>query len=158
MRLFEVAEIPGTYVGARFDEDTKTAVADFQDGASIPNALDPEKLHVTIAYSRVELPDFEVQDQVDWNGTFEAFDIFPGEDGTRCLVLLFTCPELSAEWQKAMDMGATWDYDGYHPHITLSYDVGDFDITKLPDYDGPIRIVEEYKEPLKLEWAKDESE
>ena len=39
--------------------------------------------------------------------------------------------------------GATYDYDEYKPHITLSYDVDDLDPDQLPSFDKDIIITEE---------------
>ena len=45
----------------------------------------------------------------------------------------------------------TYSYDEYIPHITLSYDIGDFDISKLNVKDLPsnFTINTEYKEDLR---------
>lgn len=47
---------------------------------------------------------------------------------------------------------ATHDFEEYIPHITLSYDIGDFDVSKLPDIRAvlpDLYIVSEFNEELK---------
>ena len=157
MRLFEIDKIAtGTYAGVRFDQKTLEQLATFQSGSNIPNPLDPEKMHSTMVYSRNALPDYKSEGNISpvWKGTFKGFDIFGDEEEDEyCLVMLYDCPEMSAKFDDTMaNHDATWDHDGFHPHITLSYDVGpDFNLDNLPDYEGPINISSEYSEDLELE-------
>jgi hypothetical protein len=48
-----------------------------------------------------------------------------------------------------------WNWPNYIPHIALSYNVGDLDISKLPPYEGPIEVVSEYYDDLEEDWAAD---
>jgi hypothetical protein len=55
------------------------------------------------------------------------------------------------------DHKATYDFPKYEPHITLSYDIGDMDIKKLPNmFDTVpfINITTEYSEDLDLSWSQ----
>jgi len=73
-------------------------------------------------------------------------------------VLTYDCPELIDRHNALMkEHGATFDYDEFKPHVTLSYDVGrEFDTKKLPVADiGDINVIDEYSEELNLDWAKD---
>jgi hypothetical protein len=49
---------------------------------------------------------------------------------------------------------AEYDFDEYKCHITLSYDIGDFDYKKLnpKDFVKSIEVVKEYQEDLNLDW------
>ena len=56
---------------------------------------------------------------------------------------------------------ATYDFPEYIPHITLSYDIGDFDINTLDieDLDDiDFQVIEEYKEDLNLDWKNTKGE
>jgi len=47
--------------------------------------------------------------------------------------------------------GATHDFDSFKPHVTLSYNIGDLDISTLNPSDiGDINIVSEFGEDLDL--------
>jgi len=72
------------------------------------------------------------------------------------LVLKFKSKDLEKRFNTIInDYGATWDYEDYTSHITLSYNAPNIDITKLPPYTGPINIVSEYAEDLDFDWTTD---
>jgi hypothetical protein len=54
------------------------------------------------------------------------------------VVLMFADWGLSWRWETLRDHGASWDYDGYQPHITVTLNVGDVDLTKVTPYRGRI--------------------
>ena len=48
-------------------------------------------------------------------------------------------------------VGATYDFDEYKPHITLSYDVG---VLEFPDNEYTLDLgFNEYKEDLEEDWS-----
>lgn len=167
MRLEEVAKKKGTYAGVRFDHDTKMRIQEYIKKNKIPNPLSPYKMHNTLIYSRKHLPDFKAQGRLDpaWVGEPTKFDVWESQsdedtgEKTKCLILKFECTECVERHNEIMDKhGATHDFDKYYPHITLSYDIGNFDIKSLPDPAkeiGDLKIVQEYREDLNLDWAKD---
>lgn len=75
--------------------------------------------HITVAYSRVEFP---------WTDDPSAICVPPecfagfkvlGKD--NAVVLCLKVPVLESRWKDTLTAGATWDHDGYQPHITLFY-------------------------------------
>lgn len=50
------------------------------------------------------------------------------------------------------DIGASWDWDGYHPHVTLSYDAEAVDIETLTPFSGEIVLGPERIEEVKEDW------
>lgn len=142
---------PGTYVGVHFNKETKDQLAKFAKDNGVPNRFSRDKIHCTVIYSKKPCPNFETdQSYYPMEGKFGGYDIFQTQDGQNCLVILIDCPELMARNKEITDEhGATSDYDEYHPHITLSYNVGDLDVDKLPDYTYTIVIDHEYYQPLK---------
>jgi hypothetical protein len=116
--------------------------------------LSPDDMHVTLAYSRVP---------IDWVTAYDDMSapirVVGGERKVEILgdkgavVLRFDCDELFDRWQSFMDVGASWDYEGYHPHITLTYDIGDVDLENLESYDGPIVLGEELFSVLDENWS-----
>lgn len=154
----------GTYAGVYFDEDTKQVVQKFIKDNDIPKPVNVDKLHTTLLYSRKFLPEYEALGELDEPliGTPDELVVWKTQgDGDKppsnCLVLKYDCPDLVSRHKELMkEHGATFDYEEYNPHITLSYDIGDLDIDELTDVKKAIKrvvICEEYGEDLKLDWA-----
>lgn len=167
MILTEIKTQKGTYAGVKFDEKTTKAITKYLNDNKIPNGLQPSKLHTTVLYSRKHCPNYKAQGKystpiIGTPGEFELWDTSPTEGpSTKCLVLKYNCPDLIKRHEHLMDEHkASFDYDKYQPHITLSYDCGDLEIDELPDIKQTlpkIVITDEYKEDLNLDWAKSNS-
>lgn len=110
------------------------------------DTLAADDLHVTIAYSKTP---------VDWFAAPDDFDTIrvPGaadqKDGARsvealgdkgAVVLRFESTDLESRWQAFCEAGASWDFEGYKPHITITYEPGDVDLTKVDPYAGIIEL------------------
>lgn len=154
MRLYEIAQEKGSYAAVKFDPETTEALKAYQYDNNIPNPLSPDEFHSTVMFSKKYIPTFVTLGQIDnWDGRFTKWDIFPSEE-ENALVLKYDCWQLSERFDKIMsEYDATWEHETFIPHITLSYNVGDLDIKKLPKYDGPIIIIEEFNDDLDLGWA-----
>lgn len=163
MILNEIKDIKkhtGTYIGVRFSKKTLTSIRKYIKDNNIPNGLPSKKLHSTVIYSRKYCPDMKPAGELDKSlvGIPLSFKIWTssGDTKTNCLVLTYKCTDLIARHKQLMDdHNATFDFDEFTPHITLSYDVGDFDIDSLSDVSdiGDIEIIKEYHEDLDLNWA-----
>jgi hypothetical protein len=153
--LFEEEQGPGTYVGARFTSDTVEGLKRYQEEFKVPNPLDPEKFHTTIVYSREPISWTPKEDLSDEDVGSKGFTVFDSRDGTRCLVLLLDSPYLQERFDTGIELGATHDFPDYKPHITLSYDIGHFDIKRLPEPDFDLTLSHEYVEELKKDWASE---
>lgn len=154
----------GTYAGVRFDTATVDAIEKYMKDNDIPKAVSGDKLHTTLLYSRKYLPDYKATGKLTPHliGTPTEFVVWKtsGDDGkepANCLVLMYSCPALVKRHKELMkEYDATYDFDEYKTHITLSYDIGDLDIKTLPEIKKTIKsivIVEEYQEDLNLSWA-----
>ena len=156
------AKLKGTYAGVHFGDDTKDAVDLYIKENGIPNATPTDKLHCTLLYSRKHCPNYEPLGQLEpmlrgKPGAFQVWEGQPDDDGNKpnCLIMEFDCVKLSARHKELMDEhDATYDFDEYKTHITFSYDIGEMDIKDLPEFTGPINIVEEYGEELDIDWAE----
>lgn len=155
----------GTYAAVKFSKSTIDKLMQLCKENGVKNVLRAEKLHTTLLYSRKYLPEYEAQGDIEpkWVGTPTELDVWktrsedPEKPSTRRLVLKYKCKELEERHQYLMkEHDATYDFDEYKPHISLSYDIGDADIDALKDAlkdFGEIEIVHEYGEILDLDWA-----
>lgn len=110
----------------------------------VPNPVAPEEMHVTIVVSAVDLktPMIETTMNVETSpnyGGAGAFVLFgPDEDH---LVFVFRCWEL---WNRNWDLlsaGAVSAWPDYRPHLTLSSDAADFELSDEALQDVPRWII-----------------
>lgn len=105
-----------------------------------PTTQDGKALHITQAYSKEPL---------EWPKARTGHIIVPeggvrsvgrlGDDGA--VVLHFESDELTDGWQLLKDAGAVWKYDGYKPHLTISWQVpADFSISSVQPYSGRLEF------------------
>lgn len=112
------------------------------------STLKLEDLHVTIAYSTKPVDGAKVE------ATSEKLMAFGGKRSVEPLgdqgavVLKFSSKDLQGRWQQYRDAGASWDYESYQPHITITYDGTGVDLSKVTPYKGPIKLGPEKQEPL----------
>lgn len=154
----------GTYAAVNFSNDTVKNITKYAKENNIPNILAADKFHTTLLYSRKFLPNFKPMGKYEepMKGTPTEFDVWQtnNEDGnnTNCLVLKFDCPELTNRHKQLMkEHDALYDFPKYQTHISLSYDIGDLDISDLPDIKDIlpcIDIISEYGEDLDLSWSQ----
>lgn len=113
------------------------------------NPMPAEKWHVTQVYSRKPL---------DWHAAGDSFDRVRASGGERtvarlgkdgAVVLHFGNADLRRRWREFKVAGASWDYDDYRPHVTITYEPGDVDMSKVKPYTGPIEFGPEVFESLK---------
>jgi hypothetical protein len=150
----------GLYVAAFFSDETNQNLTKYLKDNNIPNPIVSPGFHTTIVYSRVPVNTFEPNHSVDIkinpDASLEAWDM---QNGMKCLVLCYRSLYLDLRFQEAMAQGATYDFDEYKPHISLSYDLPpDFDVSALPLPEFPIHIIGEYAEPIELEDAEQEED
>jgi len=175
MKLFDIilekkkekVEEKGTYAGVRFDDDTTKRIKTYAVDNKIPDRLESRKLHTTLLYSKKNLPDYvapgDIEEPLVGKPTgFDVWESQPDDDGVKsnCLILLYDCSELVERHKDLMSQHeAEYDYDEYKPHVTLSYNIGDLDVSKLNAEDiGDINITTEYQEELNIGWAKENTD
>lgn len=155
----------GSYVGVKFDDESLDLLCEFVKEQNIPGALNRPDFHSTVVYSRKYLPEYEAVGDIGkpWVATPKSFDIWESKpnaykkEHTFCLVMEIDCPNMVDRHNMAReDHGATYDYDEYKPHITLSYDVGeDFSKDGLKWEGKPLNVSNEYIEDLNLDKTYD---
>jgi len=113
--------------------------ADLHEWAALQgfkSALPSDDLHVTIAFSR---------EPFDWSKLANKGGSLRIEGGNRsverlgdAIVLRFASSKLKERWQGLRNAGASWDYPGYKPHVTISYKGAPPALDSIEPYDGPL--------------------
>ena len=143
----ELEDKVGTYVLVKVKNNAE--LHDWFSAQDI-DVVPEDELHCTISYSR-KVFDHTVNKEEIIITPEQLIGIEPlGDEGA--IVLKFESDELQDSFQTCMDEGATYDYDTYIPHISITYNGKDLDLSKikLPDFD--IVLTEETVEPLDLNW------
>jgi hypothetical protein len=157
---FEVAA-EGVYVGVKFSKRTQRQIEHWIAVNLIQNPItDFTKMHSTLVYS--EKPLSEPWEPVDYMLTGSGLLVSPDtfklevwEDGDhKVLVLKYDSPIMQERFDLSQDLGAVWKYPTFNPHITLSYNCGDIDVSKLPTPEFPLYITHEYADVLRKKWAE----
>lgn len=119
-------------------------VLDWAESQGIGNLLSWQDIHVTVAYSRRPVE--------------TTLSILPREIlliGKRAvkrmgsvIALQFESPVLLARFQELRELGATWDYPSYIPHVTVSKGDPGLILEKIEPYRGSLVFGEEIMEIL----------
>lgn len=100
--------------------------------------LEPGDLHVTQLYSKspVEWGTFEpkTDELVIEGGPREVHPL--GDEGA--IVLRFNAHPMQERHKEFLEGGGSHGYDSYKPHVTLTYEPGDLDISQVEAYTGPL--------------------
>jgi len=124
-------------------------LADWAESQGFEDITPPNEMHVTVAYSRTPVA-YESDDEVlsVSSDNFTHMSILG-----NAIALFFNSEILQARWQSLIDSGASWDFEYYTPHISISYNNGqliELDKIVLPTFD--IELCGEYAEPLDEDW------
>lgn len=126
-----------------------------------PTVLPPEEMHVTIAFSKTP---FETSGLAPLTDTIVApavkaydshrFIVGLGENH-EVAVQRFECAQLGARWREFLDVGASWDWPNFQPHLSISWAPPDgFETTTKP-WLGQIVFGPEVFGVVKENWADD---
>lgn len=150
-----VEDMKGAYVGVRFDKASLEMLQDLQKMYKIPDPTPIKDMHATVIYSRVPV-DFPIRNEVNEKIDRQVqFHVFNTRDGKRALVLKLKSDYLTQRHDLGTELGATYDFPDYIPHVTLSYDVGDKQFSTKPfKLEKELVIAKEYKEDLNLNWKQ----
>jgi Uncharacterized protein conserved in bacteria (DUF2213) len=105
--------------------------------AGFAKTLTASDMHVTVAFSKapIQWPE-KLDNDVAASSGGRAIKQF----GEGAIVLIFEAPDLVQRWNDLKGMGATWDHPTYQPHITITYEPGDVDISKVEPFTGPLEF------------------
>lgn len=106
-----------------------------------------DDMHVTLARSTAAVDWMKVGQEYAWSSDPDGKLTVPAggprlvDTLGRATVLLFSNTSLQWRWQDIRDKGAAWPYgDDFQPHITLTYDPGVLDLSKVEPYRGKIEL------------------
>lgn len=125
-------------------------------GQGFTTTLAADDLHVTIAYSRQPLDWMKVGESWSFGDKNGNLTVNPG--GARlveplgnegAVVLLFNSSDLAWRHMAIKEAGASWDHEGYQPHVTITYEPGDVDLSKVEPYRGKLVFGPEVFEEVK---------
>jgi phage-related protein (TIGR01555 family) len=119
-----------------------------------------DQMNVTICYSRTALDWMKIGQ--DWSSDKDGNLTVPaggprivqklGVEGA--IVLLFASSDLTWRHQAFIDAGASFDFDQYQPHVTITYDApADFDPSTVEAYTGPLKFGPELFAEVKEGWS-----
>lgn len=132
-------------------------VYDWAKQQGFPDILAPHHMHVTVAYSRQAFDTARINQAV-------SPILHAGPDHDRhvqslgsggAVVLMFNSDELHSRWQHICDCGASWDYQQYQPHVTVTYNSvpSGFDISEVDPFADTLVFGPEHWEPLDESWT-----
>jgi hypothetical protein len=120
-----------------------------------------EDMHATVTYSKQPVNWLKMGGFWGW-GPDTSDHLVPmggprlvepiGEQGA--VALHFFSGHLEARNREMRNAGASWDFPDYMPHVTLTYDAGDVDLSKVTPYRGELRFGPEIFEPIREDWEK----
>lgn len=125
-------------------------VIDWAKGQGFDTTLQPGDMHATIAYSK---------EPFDWPTPAVDTVTVHGPEGRSlkqfgdATVLAFDSPTLKSRWQEMLNSGASWDHDGFTPHVTLTWQKNGVDPTAVEPYSGPLVFGPEVLKELDPNWS-----
>ena len=128
-------------------------------GQGFETTVPADELHVTVLFSRAH---------VDWLKMGSGWEsdekgqlrVPPG--GARiveplgdkgAVVLLFSSSSLSWRHEEMVRQGASHDFDGYQPHVTITYAGSDVDLDAVEPYRGELLFGPEIFEEVDDDWS-----
>lgn len=116
-----------------------------------------DDMHVTVAYSH---------EPIDWTEAPAGAETVVVEGGARSIakfdkgavVLKFESVDLADRWKAFRDLGASWKYDDYAPHVTITYDGDGVDLDKIEPYAGKLEFGAEVFAEINDDWQDEITE
>lgn len=145
----------GVYVAVKPTEQSIIELNLLIQKYDIPNAIDGNKLHSTIVFSRI-YADISVNKDNIYEATIENFRIFKMRGGDSGLAIQMKSTAIVNRHMYFMKKyNLAYEFDEFIPHITITYNIKpDFDCSKLSIDRKKLFFHGEYVEDLDLEWQK----
>lgn len=151
-RIFKRADGKVAPLYVRRNVTNADAIIQWAKAQGFETCVPGEEMHATIVFSR---------EPMDWTAAGDSYDQLKAEGDQRsveplgdkgAVVLKFELAELSDRWQQFRDEGASWDFPGYQPHVTITYNGTGIDLSKVEPYAGPIEFGPEIYEDFNDDW------
>lgn len=148
------AEAIPLYSQMRVAPASVEALTKWASSQGIPSVVDD--MHVTVGYSStpVDASAVPLAPATTIGNSAERKVQTLGDGGAVVLMLgSFTnrTQSLQMAHQALRDAGASWDYEGYQPHITITYNGAGLDLSKIKPYNGPIDLLGEERSPIETD-------
>lgn len=131
-------------------------------GQGFATTTPADELHVTVCFSRTPVDWMKMGS--DWGNGDDKGQITVSPGGARiverlgdkgAVVLLFASSALSWRHEEFIRNGASFDFEEYQPHVTMSYEVpDDFDLSKVQPYQGKLVFGPEVFAEVVEDWEK----
>jgi len=148
--FIEEANTNGTYSAYHLTDHSAQQLMTFVKELGIPNPVLPNDYHITTMYSRAPV---DYTPDVGRNIVVEpvSYQVFNTQKSKSCLLVLrVESPELHKRFAESQKLGATYDFDDYLPHITLTGILPEApDVSKYPLPTFPIVLADEFVTDLK---------
>lgn len=116
--------------------------------------VQPGELHVTLAFSR---------EPVSWCRLTPRRSTVTNHRvsgrSVECLgdkgavVLLFPSTLITARHAQFRSAGCSWDFPSFHPHVTITYNGADVDLSHVKPFHGPLRFGSEVFSEVDEDWS-----
>lgn len=114
-------------------------------------ALPASDMHVTLAFSKTPMQ-WPEADKIEFSFENGERRLAKFGDEGDVVVLQFESGTLKYRWQQFKDAGASWDYPEFHPHVTITYEIGDVDLAKVEPYQGRLLFGPEVFAEIDTDW------
>mgnify|MGYP001358299384 CR=1 FL=1 len=123
-----------------------------------------DELHVTIIHTRTPIDWIKVGQAGEWSSEDDGkITIAPGgprlmERFGNAVVLQFASSRLTWRHEDIKRLGAVTDYPDYQPHVTITWNAPEIDLSKVEPYRGRIVLGPEQFEEVRDDWRSSISE
>ncbi len=138
------ADGPALYAALRVLPSSAAALEAWAREQGIANVVPAAEMHCTTVHSRTPVPAYKPANQ-PWDREEIDPTTYWLARLNGALVLVFASAWVETRHAWALQCGATWDFEGYKPHVTLSYDPGPVQIISPPRF--AIELGEEWTDP-----------
>lgn len=136
---------PGLLIRRMLSVTSAVALRSWATAAGFVDLLPAKRLHVTVAFSRrTFVPEPATVSSISTYGdTRQVIRL-----GAGAIALGFRNTLIEERWAQLRAAGATWDYEGYLPHVTFTYADDGRDLAKVQPFTGTLIFGPEVHSPL----------
>lgn len=111
-------------------------------------AITAEDMHVTVAFSNRPLDWFSIPDTLREVRVPAGGVRFVEQLGPKgAVVLRFKSDALTRRHEQILEHGASWDFDSFRPHLTITLKPGKVDLEKVDPFQGELILgIEKFEE------------